>query len=119
MEQYETTEDKIELEDLVRRNVKRNCRRQECIVVMEDHVVRKRAEPGQTEVWFRHNDLQEIWESFQPEITEEEKKRRFCRRKRERAENNGGRRNGNWMLSWEDVTENKQIQVTRRMMTDE
>ena len=86
MEQYETTEDKIELEDLVRRNVKRNCRRQECIVVMEDHVVRKRAEPGQ---------------------------------KTERAENNGGRRNGNWMLSWEDVTENKQIQVTRRMMTDE
>ena len=54
------TDEELELEDQMIRKVKKNCRRQECIVVMEDHVVRKRAGPGQTEVWIRHNFLQEI-----------------------------------------------------------
>jgi hypothetical protein len=57
------------------RKVKKNYRRQECIVVLKDHVVRTRAEPGQTKVWIRHNDLKEILKDFQPETSEEEKTR--------------------------------------------
>ena len=73
------TDEELEFEEQMIRKVKKNCRRQECIVVMEDHVVRKRAGPGQTEVWIRHIGLQEIWKDFQTETTEEEKTRKMLK----------------------------------------
>ena len=76
---YESTDEELEFEDEMIRKVKRTCRRQEFIVVREDHVVHKRSEPGQTDVWIRNKDLQEIWEGFQPITTEEEKTRKMLK----------------------------------------
>ena len=42
---------------------------------MEDHALRKRATPEQTDVWLRNYNLQEIWEGTQPQLTDEEKKK--------------------------------------------
>ena len=42
-------------------------------------MVRIRAEPGHTDVWIRHDDLQEIWKDFQTETTEEKKTRKMLK----------------------------------------
>ena len=44
-------------------------------MVFRDHVIRKRAGSGKSEVWIRHNELESIWEDFKPDVTDAEKKK--------------------------------------------
>ena len=72
---YETTDDEGNTEEKVIRKVKQHYRNKDCIVGLRNHVIRKRAGSGKSDVWMRHNELEGIWDDFKPDVTEAEKKK--------------------------------------------